>query len=322
MAGYDRHVRFRADSCVRIQMTTTSTRPTEIERLERPARKLFEREYVNRNRPVILTGVASAWPAMTKWTPDYLKAVGGDEQIQVRYEESGDFHRYYLREVPAAERRMTFAQYLDLLTGDPPDTRHYMAENLLGGISSELLSDVDCREYVLRGPPRPRFFLGQDSYSCMHYHGHGEALLCQLVGTKEITLFAPEAASKLYANPWWCSLVNFSQVDVRAPDLDRFPRFREATPIKLSLRAGEILFIPVHWWHAIDSPGFSVAAVFFWRARWRHFQFPQPAIPICLHTMLAPVSLRANAIYSYRWLRRVFRLRTRFGAVKRRLFGV
>ena len=58
-----------------------------------------------------------------------------------------------------------------------------------------------------------------------------------------------------------------------------------------------------------------------WRARWRHFQWPLPAIPILVHTVLAPMSVRANAVYFYRWLKRSLRVRTRFGSIKRRLFG-
>ena len=56
-------------------------------------------------RPVILTGEMAAWPALTRWTPDYLKAAIGDRLIEFqggrtgnqRFERDKDVHR---REAP------------------------------------------------------------------------------------------------------------------------------------------------------------------------------------------------------------------------------
>ena len=294
---------------------------TEIERLDNPTREQFERDYVNQNRPVILTGVSSNWPAMTKWTPENLRANYGDRAIEARFEEHGDFHAYYTPEVPIDLRSMKLSEYLDLLHQEPPETRYYMAQYPISRVSRELLDDVDAAKYILRGQPNPAFFIGRDAYSCNHYHGHGEALCCPIIGDRQVTLFAPGDSSRMYANRWHSSLVNFSRVDARRPDLERYPKYRDAHPITFTLRAGEILFIPVHWWHAIESPGFTVAAVFFWKARWRHFQFPNPGAAIVLHSLLSPVSVRVNAIHSYRRIRQAVRLRKRAGAMRRMLFG-
>ena len=44
-------------------------------------------------------------------------------------------------------------------------------------------------------------------------------------------------------------------VDPAAPDLDRYPRFAEAMAVAESgvLAPGDAIYIPFHWWHAVDS---------------------------------------------------------------------
>ncbi|HYH95373.1 cupin-like domain-containing protein, partial [Hyalangium sp.] len=42
-------------------------------------------------------------------------------------------------------------------------------------------------------------------------------------------------------------------VKPHAPDLERFPRFREAHPIELLLAPGELLVQPVGWFHQVYS---------------------------------------------------------------------
>jgi len=50
-----------------------------------------------------------------------------------------------------------------------------------------------------------------------------------------------------------------SQVHIDNPDYDRFPRFRNTKPLEAVVRAGEILYIPTYWWHAVYSPGLNLA---------------------------------------------------------------
>ena len=42
----------------------------------------FLDRYYAANRPVILTGEMSGWPALAKWTPEYLKHAVGSKTIR------------------------------------------------------------------------------------------------------------------------------------------------------------------------------------------------------------------------------------------------
>lgn len=45
----------------------------------------------------------------------------------------------------------------------------------------------------------------------------------------------------------------FSQVSVVQPDLKKFPAFRRARIHTVTLQPGQVLFVPRHWWHYVES---------------------------------------------------------------------
>ncbi|XP_040004183.1 HSPB1-associated protein 1 homolog [Xiphias gladius] len=87
-----------------------------------------------------------------------------------------------------------------------------------------------------------------------HLDSYGCNLVLQVQGRKRWYLFSPEDTRKLYPTriPYEESSV-FSQVDVLHPDLRRFPDFQRARVHIVTLSPGEVLFVPRHWWHYVES---------------------------------------------------------------------
>ena len=54
----------------------------------------------------------------------------------------------------------------------------------------------------------------------------------------------------------------FSQVDLNRIDCDRFPMFREVRIIDLVLNPGQVLFLPVGWWHHVTGLDISITMTF------------------------------------------------------------
>ena len=52
------------------------------------------------------------------------------------------------------------------------------------------------------------------------------------------------------------------------PDLAKHPKFREATVIEVELEPGEMLFLPVGWWHAERTADVNISLIF------TNFAFP------------------------------------------------
>eukprot|EP00947_MAST-08B_sp_MAST-8B-sp1_P005114 g5114.t1 len=114
------------------------------------------------------------------------------------------------------------------------------------------------------------------SRSQLHNDG-GDNLYVLLNGTKRLTLFSPADAVAmhtvgrvLHVNPNGrvdyeaVPHAHFGQVDVAAPDLDRFPHFVNATPLEVTVQAGEMLYIPAGWFHQVTSVGKPHVALNFW----------------------------------------------------------
>ena len=260
---------------------------SQIERVEAPTREFFTNNYVMHNKPVILTGVATRWKALTDWRPAYLKTVAGKSIVPVHFNDKGDFHRWYLYPSERVDRRITLSEFLDILLAEPPDRRYYMTEHELRLVSPALLKDVDFSDYLPNVKPfEPLLFLGRDTRMPLHYHGTTEGFLVQLYGSKKVKLYSPGQFSLLYPRSWYQPSPLFSRVNVSQPDLNEFPRFKEAVPLEFDLLPGEMLYIPVHWWHVTEVNGFQISVTHFWKAKLQCWTFPTPGFHVVARVIL------------------------------------
>ncbi|MBT0586475.1 cupin-like domain-containing protein [Alteromonas oceanisediminis] len=108
-------------------------------------------------------------------------------------------------------------------------------------------------------------------------------------GKRRFTLFPPEQVSNLYIGPLDYTPAGqpISLVDIHAPDLNRFPRYQSAYDAALSveLDAGDAIFIPTPWWHAVESlSSFNVLVNYWWSGR--HLSSTLP-FPMMMHALQA-----------------------------------
>jgi len=97
-----------------------------------------------------------------------------------------------------------------------------------------------------------------------HLHCDGKpGILGLLHGEKEIALFPPGDWRSLYPSRD-AGGEHWSRVDFWQPDESAFPRFRDASPLRVTLRAGEMLFVPVTWWHCVRTVRPSIALNCWW----------------------------------------------------------
>ncbi|XP_004373683.2 HSPB1-associated protein 1 isoform X2 [Trichechus manatus latirostris] len=87
-----------------------------------------------------------------------------------------------------------------------------------------------------------------------HLDSYGCNLVFQVQGRKRWHLFPPEDTPFLYPTriPYEESSV-FSKISVVNPDLKCFPQFRKAQRHTVTLNPGQVLFVPRHWWHYVES---------------------------------------------------------------------
>lgn len=248
-----------------------------IERIHRPSPEAFIRGYLRPGRPVILTGIASAWPA-AMWTPANLaERFGG---VRIRYEtwegdESVNDPLEFARRQTYHET--TIAEFYEMLARLPGPTRRLYSAGLdLARVVPAARPELGALEpYMdLRGPAGlrrrlqvdPLLWLGPaGTVSSLHFD-RWHNFFVQLHGRKQWIVIPPEQSEGVYfpCDELGLPLLHWSPVDVEHPDLARFPRFAGVEPIEIVVEPGEILFMPIGWWHHVRALDPSISVNFWW----------------------------------------------------------
>lgn len=104
-------------------------------------------------------------------------------------------------------------------------------------------------------------------FPVMHYDGdESHAAITEIYGDKEFILYPPEDARYLYpkSEPKQHSTVD----DPYNQDLERFPLLAKATQYRTVIRPGDMVYVPVGWWHTARALSMSISVcqnmVFEW----------------------------------------------------------
>ncbi|KAI4719756.1 Clavaminate synthase-like protein [Aureobasidium sp. EXF-10727] len=273
-------------------------------RVERLDFLQFQQHLDTKTTPIIIKGVINDWPALAnqdrRWSdPSYLlkATLGGRRLVPVELGRSYTDNDW-------SQRIMTFADYMDSHLLQPKqDKTGYLAQHDLFTQVPSLNADTNTPDYCYTSPPPPESlsstvevetldeplrnaWLGPaGTISPLHtdpYHN----ILCQVVGHKYVRLYAPSETAKLYprgVDETGVNMENTSYTDIslarklytsseqnQANKSERqefeaqFPLFRDAKYVEGVLGPGECLYIPVGWWHYVESLSTSFSMSFWW----------------------------------------------------------
>jgi hypothetical protein len=155
--------------------------------------------------------------------------------------------------------------------------------DFLRGSDSQLMWQSWFRALGFSGGFDAVFWLGpKNVITGLHQEWEALNFLHQLVGAKEVWLYSPDQTHLLYPSSKYAMGASNSEVRPFDPwpprhaqgrqeqpgehheggltePLDLFPLFRQAVPLKLLLRPGDVLWIPSGWWHTVRSLGTTVS---------------------------------------------------------------
>lgn len=231
-----------------------------------------------RNHPFIVTGLARSWPACGRWSPAFFKERYGDLPIVVERWRNGaastDPMAYLRNRYYAKDRVRDVIERMESGV-DAPGSHYITYANILEDaprLSADILPLHEQLGVPARYPApvrkwlclRPGFWLGPaGTVSTVHYDRQ-ENFNVQVYGRKKWTLFAPEDTPALYAASPELPAVIFSPVDIEHPDYGRYPRFRQARPLEGVLEPGDVIFVPVGWWHHVRTLEMSITLNYWW----------------------------------------------------------
>jgi jumonji domain-containing protein 7 len=254
--------------------------------------------YVAQNKPVIFRNSLQHWPAINKWTNDYLSHILADDLITVAISPHGyadaivwNPERESFCFALPLEQKMKFHDFTPLLSSEEQQRKYgipyiQLQNDNLHTEYSQLLVDVDehisfATEALNRLPDAVNFWMGEEKSVTSLHKDYYENLYGVVDGIKEFTLYAPTDAYFLYYRDYpvmryvreaigrWNledmgTNVPWISVDPLTPNEKQFPLYRYATPMKAILYPGDMLYLPSLYFHHVQQHGKRVIAVNYW----------------------------------------------------------
>jgi len=211
----------------------------------------FHHDFYARNLPVIIEDFATNWPALQRWTMEFLSEQYGSEQVTYQ---TGRGDRDYRHAFIHHETMATLAEYIDLVTACGETNDHYMIahDRLLDRASfSGLFADMHFDGAILDPDDtlgRVFFWLGPKGAITPLHRDLGNVFLVQIMGRKEVTMIPALELHKVYNEHGYHSEIDFEMFDPAV-----HPLLSKARIARDVVAPGEMLFIPMGWWHHIKA---------------------------------------------------------------------
>lgn len=240
-----------------------SSRVGEILRADAISRSEFFSEFAKTSRPFIQRKSSDSRDAFQRISSQF-----GDRIVKVRLGDYADPYHY------APERRqlqeMKIVEYVSILDkvsadGVPPP----YAGNF--SVPVEFLSSIGVGAptfYPANSFEPPTVWLGAKGSITPLHRDSTDNFTFQLMGRKRWVIFPPQDDPYLYMRHVAASAGGdfaTSDVDLRRPDLVRFPEFVKAKPIEFILEEGDMLYLPMGWAHFVENLSKSLM-VNYWRS--------------------------------------------------------
>nr|VFK66843.1 MAG: Ribosomal protein L16 Arg81 hydroxylase, contains JmjC domain [Candidatus Kentron sp. UNK]VFK72244.1 MAG: Ribosomal protein L16 Arg81 hydroxylase, contains JmjC domain [Candidatus Kentron sp. UNK] len=213
----------------------------------------FRGDFVERYRPLLIEGGVAHWDAMRLWNNDYLRERVGFHTVSVETSRDQFEGRIF---TDAEKVEMPFSRFLDRLSLPAGETDYFVAAFQF----PELLADMPdiAVSSVFGMQHRQRMLMTRGgNYIAFHYDWY-QNLLCQVAGSKTLILADITNTPNMY-RLLETQMPNYSPINLREPNTDRYPDFARAPLIRVDLEAGDVLYLPPLWWHTVESRDRNIA---------------------------------------------------------------
>ena len=190
--------------------------------------------YVRQLQPFLIRGGASSLPAQWKWSEPYLLDRMGSARLG---------------------------------GGGPSDTFANLYDKVYysGELPSQMMPDVPYPPLIAAAKPTLQritfWYTVEGRTNSMLHRDNGNFFIAQVHGSKTVTLVDPEHSLRVYAD--FTDMYNLSPMDAQRVRTDLYPE-AIGVPVKwATLNKGDLLYLPMYYWHHLESAaGRNVALTF------------------------------------------------------------
>ena len=248
-------------------------RTEQVTRISKPGASEFQEIIQPCLRPVLIEGGVRGWPALERWNSEYLKKAAGSQTVNCMVIPDGVPDGYFSlgrwKSSPTLERRygqVTVADFIDRvwMTDRPRSYLRSHNPDLFDALAEDIPTPtfLDATKVITQS-----IWMGASNTVATPHYDPLNIVHALVTGRKRFLLFDRADLWRLYPHgvlsgyfPHTSRIRDVDHVDTR-----HFPRFRKATAYECVLAPGDALFIPIGWWHQVNTLEPSAGVSFAWQ---------------------------------------------------------
>lgn len=216
----------------------------KIDIVENISEQAFRDNYLKRQKPVIIKGLADKVQAGKKWSINYFKSTMGDIEIDV-------FDNANQRAAGSAftepDLKMKFEDFLEIISKNESTNLRMFLFNLFK-YNPLLRKEFPCPVFFKGALSHIgyMFFGGKNTTVRIHQDiDMSHVLHTHFGGRKRVVLIAPKYSTMLYRLP----MNTYSLINLDNPDYKNYPALQFVKGSQVILEPGDSIFMPAGYWH-------------------------------------------------------------------------
>jgi len=215
----------------------------------------FKENYFNKEKPVLIKGLAKDWGATKKWNFDFFLELKDDKEILLLSENFiQDDNRY---------KKSSFKTYIQKLAdaeNNKSSLKDYLTTLDIFKYYPDLAEDIDFSIFEAHTKTNEiTAWIGPAGTISGFHADTADNMYAQIRGKKMFIICSTEFNKNMYPSDKHIYEAVASQVDINNFDPDKFPKFRDIVFKIVILEPGDVMFLPKNWWHYVQSLDTSIS---------------------------------------------------------------
>ncbi|WP_028888244.1 cupin-like domain-containing protein [Tenacibaculum ovolyticum] len=232
------------------------------------SREDFYRNFVKKNKPLLIKNQTREWAARELWTTDYFKNEKWNLEMIAKKGDVSKGNREQVKLADYIDNLIAYEKEKAKGTGKQLEKPAYLHDVPIFNLLPDLTKDIE--PFPLELFPKwywknyqnyIQFFMGSsDSVTPLHFD-----TLCthnmffQMVGAKKFILIEAKQKDLCYLQRW-----RWSKIDASNVDYSEFPNAEKLNIQEVIVKGGDILYMPSGMLHQVHSLSFSISFNIDW----------------------------------------------------------